>query len=239
MKSIVVDGQLSLFDEQPKVVNIIPIKEENKDNPIFRELIDKYRDTCTRIVKVEKKLYVEIGDQTLSYEADGGPGGIFIRDMLLRPKDEILVANEYKSITAEQIKTVKNKMHVDKFIKRKSDNNILIQYDNFCMAIYPSGRFAKWKSAAVYSDNEVYSMNEIENIKQIHEEIKEDPKVEDEIEVKESEETLRLGDKVKFNYDGPKEGNIVRIYNKGETVNVSWDNKQTAFYYKSVVKINA
>ena len=54
MKSIVVDGQLSLFDEQPKVVNIIPIKEENKDNPIFRELIDKYRDTCTRIVKVEK-----------------------------------------------------------------------------------------------------------------------------------------------------------------------------------------
>lgn len=239
MKSIVVDGQLSLFDEQPKVVNIIPTKEENKDNPIFRELIDKYRDTCTRIVKVEKKLYVEIGDQTLSYEADGEPGGIFIRDMLLRPKDEILVANEYKSITAEQIKTVKNKMHVDKFIKRKSDNNILIQYDNFCMAIYPSGRFAKWKSAAVYSDNEVYSMNEIENIKQIHEEIKEDPKVEDEIEVKESEETLRLGDKVKFNYDGPKEGNIVRIYNKGETVNVSWDNKQTAFYYKSVVKINA
>ena len=235
MKSIVVDGQLSLFDGQPKVVSIIPTKEENKDNPIFRELIDKYRDTCTRIVKVEKKLYVEIGDQTLSYEADGESGGIFIRDMFLRPKDEILVANEYKSITAEQIKTVKNKMHVDKFIKRKSDNNILIQYDNFCMAIYPSGKFAKWKSAAVYSDNEVYSMNEIENINKMHEEIKEDPKVEEIIEIS----TLRLGDKVKFNYDGPKEGNIVRIYNKGETVNVSWDNKQTAFYYKSVVKINA
>ncbi|MDU1232684.1 MAG: hypothetical protein E6980_21360 [Clostridium sp.] len=217
MKSIVVDGQLSLFDGQPKVVSIIPTKEENKDNPIFRELIDKYRDTCTRIVKVEKKLYVEIGDQTLSYEADGESGGIFIRDMFLRPKDEILVANEYKSITAEQIKTVKNKMHVDKFIKRKSDNNILIQYDNFCMAIYPSGKFAKWKSAAVYSDNEVYSMNEIENINKMHEEIKEDPKVEEIIEIS----TLRLGDKVKFNYDGPKEGNIVRIYNKGETVNVS------------------
>ena len=239
MKSIVVDGQLSLFDEQPKVVNIIPTKEENKDNPIFRELIDKYRDTCTRIVKVEKKLYVEIGDQTLSYEADGKPGGIFIRDMLLRPKDEIIIDNEYKSITAEQIKTLKNKMHIDKFIKRKSDNNILIQYDNFCMAIYPSGKFAKWKSPAVYSDNEVYSMNEIENINKMHEEIKEDPKVEGVTEISESEKTLRLGDKVKFDYHGPKEGNIVRIYNKGETVNVSWDNKQTAFYYKSVVKINA
>ncbi|MDU5720804.1 MAG: hypothetical protein E6Z74_10160 [Clostridium perfringens] len=239
MKSIVVDGQLSLFDEQHKVVNIIPTKEENKDNTIFKELIDKYRDKCTRIVKVEKKLYVEIGDQTLSYEADGEPGGIFIRDMLLRPKDEILVANEYKSITAEQIKTVKNKMDVDKFIKRKSDNNILIQYDNFCMAIYPNGHFAKWKSPAVYSDNEVYSIDEIEDINKINEEIEEDPKLEEVIEISESEEILRLGDKVKFNYDGPKEGNIVRIYNKGETVNVSWDNKQTAFYYKSVVKINA
>jgi len=228
MKSKVIDGQISLFDEQPKVVSIIPTKEENKDNPIFRELIDKYRDTCTRIVKVEKKLYVEIGDQTLSYEADGEPGGIFIRDMLLRPKDEILIANEYKPITAEQIKTVKNKMHIDKFIKRKSDNNILIQYDNFCMAIYPSGKFAKWKSPAVFKDDEIFSIDEIENINKMHEEIKEDPKVEDEIEVKESEETLRLGDKVRFDYHGPKEGNIVRIYNKGETVNVSWDNKQTA-----------
>ncbi|MDU3091761.1 MAG: hypothetical protein E7B13_20425 [Clostridium sp.] len=239
MKSIVVDGQLSLFDEQPKVVSIIPTKEENKDNPIFRELIDKYRDICTRIAKVEKKLYIEIDDKTLSFEADGEPGRIFVRDMLLRPKDEILVANEYKHITSEQIKTIKNKMHVDKFIKRKADNNVLIQYKNFCMAIYPNGHFAKWKSPAVYSDNEVYSIDEIEDINKINEEIEEDPKLEEVIEISESEEILRLGDKVKFNYDGPKEGNIVRIYNKGETVNVSWDNKQTAFYYKSVVKINA
>lgn len=239
MKSIVVDGQLSLFDEQPKVVNIILTKEENKDNTIFKELIDKYGKTCTRIAKVEQKLYVEINGETLSFEADGEPGGIFIRDMLLRPKDEILVANEYKSITAEQIKTLKNKMHIDKFIKRKSDNNILIQYDNFCMAIYPSGKFAKWKSEAVFKENEVYGIDEIEDINKINEEIEEDPKVEGVTEISESEETLRLGDKVKFNYDGPKEGNIVRIYNKGETVNVSWDNKQTAFYYKSVVKINA
>ena len=239
MKSIVVDGQLSLFDEQPKVVNIIPTKEENKDNTIFKELIDKYGKTCTRIAKVEQKLYVEIDGQTLLFKPDGEPGGIFIKDMLLRPKDEILVANEYKHITSEQIKTIKNKMHVDKFIKRKADNNVLIQYKNFCMAIYPNGHFAKWKSPAVYSDNEVYSIDEIEDINKINEEIEEDPKLEEVIEISESEEILRLGDKVKFNYDGPKEGNIVRIYNKGETVNVSWDNKQTAFYYKSVVKINA
>lgn len=234
MKSIVVDGQLSLFDEQPKVINIIQVREDNKDNPIFIDLIEKYRDTCTRIAKVERKLYVEVNNQTLSFESDGEASHIFVKNMLLRPKDEILVANEYKPINDKQIKTLR-KIQTDKFIKRKSDNNILIQYDNFCMAIYPSGRFAKWKSAAVFKDNEVYTIDEIENINKMHEEIEEDPKVEEIIEIS----TLRLGDKVKFNYDGPKEGNIVRIYNKGETVNVSWDNKQTAFYYKSVVKINA
>ena len=234
MKSIVFEGQISLFDEQSKVINIIQVREDNKDNPIFIDLIEKYRDTCTRIAKVERKLYVEVNNQTLSFESDGEASHIFVKNMLLRPKDEILVANEYKPINDKQIKTLR-KIQTDKFIKRKSDNNILIQYDNFCMAIYPSGRFAKWKSAAVFKDNEVFSIDEIENINKMHEEIKEDPKVEEIIEIS----TLRLGDKVKFNYDGPKEGNIVRIYNKGETVNVSWDNKQTAFYYKSVVKINA
>ncbi|WP_455822873.1 hypothetical protein [Clostridium butyricum] len=73
MKSIVIDGQLSLFDEHPKVINIINTKEENKDNQIFKELIDKYKNTCTRIVKIEKKFYVEIDGQTLSFKADGEP----------------------------------------------------------------------------------------------------------------------------------------------------------------------
>lgn len=235
MKSIVIEGQMSLFDEHPKIISLLPTKEENMDNPIFKELIDKYKGTCTRIARVEKKLYVEINDETLSLEQNGEPGGIFVRDMLLRPKDEILVSNEYKPITAEQIKTVKNKMQTDKFIKRKADNNILIQYDNFCMAVYPSGHFAKWKSPAVYSEDEVYSIDEIENINKMHEEKAVDP-VADKIN---SEEELHLGDKVSFDYDGPQIGEIVRIYNKGETVNVEWNNRQTAFYYKSVVKINA
>ena len=238
MKSIVFEGQISLFDEQPKVINIIQVREDNKDNPIFTEIIEKYRDICTRIAKVERKLYVEANNQTLSFESDGEASHIFVKNMLLRPKDEILVANEYKPINDKQIKTLR-KIQTDKFIKRKSDSNILIQYENFCMAIYPSGHFAKWKSPAVFKQNEVYTIDEIENINKMHEEIKEDLKVEEEIEVKESEENLKLGDKVSFNYKGLQVGEIVRIYNKGETVNVSWDNKQTAFYYKSVVKINA
>ena len=231
MKTIITEGQISIFDLpkeiiQPKETATKPVPRASN----FDKIINQYKDSCNRIFIIEKKLYVEIGDQTLSYEADGEPGGIFIRDMLLRPKDEILVANEYKSITAEQIKTVKNKMHVDKFIKRKSDNNILIQYDNFCMAIYPNGHFAKWKSPAVFKDNEVFRIDEIESINKLNEEVVQDPIPDVE---------LHLGDRVSFNYDGMQIGKIARIYNNGETVNVSWNNRQTAFYYKSVVKINA
>lgn len=236
MKSIVVEGQISLFETPPSVYNnVIEVKKEKKDNPVFKELIEQYKDKCTRIAKVEKKLYVEIGGQTLSFEPTGEAAGIFIKDMLLRPKDEILISNEYKPINEKQIKTLNRFTDIDKVIKRRSDNNILIQYDNFCMAIYPSGHFAKWKSPAVYKDNEVYSIEEIKNINKFYEIKAKDP-VADKIN---DEGELHLGDKVKFDYAGPQVGEIVRIYNKGETVNVCWDNKQTAFYYKSVVKINA
>ena len=99
MKSMAIEGQLSLFDDPPKVINIISAKEKNKENPIFLNLIDKYRDSCTRIAKVEKKLWIEIEDETLSFGQDGELSGIFIKDMLLRPKDEIIIANEDKTVT--------------------------------------------------------------------------------------------------------------------------------------------
>lgn len=239
MKPIITEGQISIFDLpkeiiQPKETATKPVPKANN----LDKIINQYKDTCNRIFIIEKDLYVELEDRTVQFHKDGEQGRIFAIDMLVRPKDELIISNKYKPINDKQIKTLR-KIQTDKFIKRKSDSNILIQYENFCMAIYPSGKFAKWKSAAVFKENEVYRIDEIENINKMHEEIKEDPKVEVVTEIYESEETLRLGDKVKFDYDGPKEGNIVRIYNKGETVNVSWDNKQTAFYYKSVVKINA
>ena len=37
---------------------------------------------------------------------------------------------------------------------------------------------------------------------------------------------------VKFYYK-----KVVRIYNNGETLNIAWDRKRAAFYYKNVIKI--
>ena len=236
MKSIVVEGQLSLFDEPQKVINTF---STNEQNGIFNDLIEKYRDKCTRIVKIENKLYVEIGNQTLSFNPDGEASDIFVKNMVLRPKDEILVENKYKPITELQIKALNKFTDIDKVIKRKSDNNILIQYDNFCISIYPSGHFAKWKSPAAYKEDDVYNIDEIQNINKMHGEVIENVDMENKTKEVIQEEILKIGDNVRFDYHGLQEGKITRIYNKGETVNVTWDNKCTAFYYKNVEKIYA
>ncbi|AQS18281.1 hypothetical protein X276_27005 [Clostridium beijerinckii NRRL B-598] len=50
---------------------------------------------------------------------------------------------------------------------------------------------------------------------------------------------FKIDDEVNIEYQGIKTvGKVVRVYNNGETVNVKWDGKQTAFYYKNVSKIN-
>lgn len=232
MKLQVIEGQINLFD-LPKE-EIKPTKAMREPVLNFGKIINQYKDSCNRIFIIEKKLYVELEDRTVQFNQDGQQDRIFDIDMFLRPKDEIVIANKYKPINDKQIKAL-NKIQTDKFIKRKSDSNILIQYDDFCIAIYPSGHFEKWKSPAVYMDNEVYTIDEIENINKLNEETVQDP-VQDEIEV---DGDLHLGDRVSFDYNGPQVGEIVRIYNKGETVNVCWDNKQTAFYYKHVKKISA
>ena len=47
-----------------------------------------------------------------------------------------------------------------------------------------------------------------------------------------------MDEEVNIEYQGIKAiGKVVSIYNNGETLNVKWDGKQTAFYYKNVRKI--
>lgn len=50
---------------------------------------------------------------------------------------------------------------------------------------------------------------------------------------------IRVGDKVRFMYSGEMhEGIVKRIYNNAETINVAWDGKVTAFYYKKIEKVD-
>ena len=162
MKLQVIEGQMNLFDLPEEKIQPQQTKAIREPVAInFDKIINQYKDSCNRIFIIEKKLYVEFEDRTVQFNQDGQQERIFDIDMFLRPKDEIVIANKYKPINDKQIKAL-NKIQTDKFIKRKSDSNILIQFDDCCIAIYPSGHFEKWKSPAVYMDNEVYTIDEIE-----------------------------------------------------------------------------
>lgn len=53
------------------------------------------------------------------------------------------------------------------------------------------------------------------------------------------DEELKIGDKVQFKYSNEQcIGKIRSIYNNGETINVSWNGKHAAFYYKCLKKVS-
>ena len=180
-------------------------------------------------------LLVEMKDKTFVFNTAGVKDKqVYIADMHIRPKDKICVVNRDRGITKEQIKKFKI-VKTDKFIKRKGDSSLIIPVENFCMVIYPSGNMSKWCHSAAYSENELFKSEEIEKIK-IKEPkiIKEEEKEIDDIQ----DDELKIGDIVSFDYYGEScIGKIVHIYNNGESVNVSWDGKQTSYFYKSVRKM--
>ena len=223
--SHLIDGQIGFFDLQNKVklVSAVPDAKNMK----FENIKGKYYKSCTRIAQIESMLLVELNDKTLVFNQNGELESTLDVDVMLRPKDKIIIANIDKSITEHQLKVLR-KIKTEKYIKRKSDNNIIIPYDTFSVVIYPTGHLSKWMHTAIYKDDEIFNINELP--KMIEENRQKVQELQD-------EETLKLGDIVEFDYAGKCIGEVVHIYNNGESVNVSWDNKITSFYYKNLKKI--
>lgn len=110
------------------------------------------------------------------------------------------------------------KINPNKYIKRKGDTNIIIPTDEKTIVITKQGWVIEWEQKPNYKENEVVILEN--STKTLFEE-------------------LKIGNSVEFKYNGKQSiGEIKSIYNNGETVNVSWDNKRTAFYYKCVKKIS-
>ncbi|WP_236894901.1 MULTISPECIES: hypothetical protein [Clostridium] len=252
-KNDIIPGQVSIFDlefvkpqeprEKLKPVSII--KSKGNDNK-FAEIINLYSSVAVRIVKqVCGALLVELEDKTLYFN----PGGIqeleLKKDMELMPADEILVVNKDKEINSMQLKKLED-MHVNQYIKRKGDANIIITFSGKTIVINQRGWVLEYQQKPRYHDNELFitemankSTDFANNVTEIYRNITKSVNEDTEFKNDENElGNLQIGDKVEFNYDGHQIGNITSIYNNGETVNVVWNHKHTAFYYKCVKKIS-
>lgn len=244
-KNDTLQGQISIFDlesiqsqEPKKELKPLAIVKPKENHNKFAEIINLYSSTAARIVKrVSGALLVELEGKTLYFNAVGINELELKKDIELMTADEILVVNQDREVNELQLKKLKD-MHVDKYIKRKGDANIIIPFPEKTTVINPKGWILEYLQKPKYHDYELFitdmdKQNTNLDIK-ITKSVNEVVKFENDEDEKEE---LQIGDKVEFNYDGPRAGNITSIYNNGETVNVVWDHKYTAFYHKCVKKI--
>jgi hypothetical protein len=251
-KNDMLKGQISMFDfefiqpQEPKTeLKPLAITKPKENHNKFIEIINLYSDTAARIVKrVSGALLVEIDDKTLYFNAAGVNELELKKDIELMPADEILVVNQDKEANDLQLKKLKD-MHIEKYIKRKGDANIIIPFPGKSVIINPRGWVLEYLQKSIYHDSELFvtemakeNTDLASKITEMDIDITKSMNGSFGTENNEDEEVVNLGvgDRVEFNYDGPQIGNISSIYNNGETVNVIWDHKHTAFYYKNVRK---
>lgn len=220
-----IKGQISIFDlpaiEVVKPKEII-IKGENKELDKFDSIIKLYSNSCSRIVKtLSGALLVELNDKTLYFNSDEVNEFNLPKDVGLMPGEEILIVNEDKEINQIQ-KQKLEALKPKQYIKRKGDANLIIPGDK-TIVINPKGWILEYRQKPKFKDNEIFIIEDHLTNKDIEENIRE-------LDI-----DYKVGNKVYIEYEGIKSiGKIVRIYNNGETLNVAWDGKQTAFYYKNV-----
>jgi len=116
------------------------------------------------------------------------------------------------------------------YIKRKGDCNLIIPGEK-TVVINPKGWVLEYMQKPKYQENEIFSTEYNLKISGLEDSSRE-------IVVDMIDRDLKVDDEVNIEYQGIKAiGKVVRIYNNGETLNVKWEGKQTAFYYKNVMKV--
>lgn len=231
-----IEGQISIFDlaviEAVKPKKII-IREETREIDTFAPIIRLYSESCSRIVKTfSGALLVELDDKTMYFNANGINEFNLPKDVGIMPGEEILIVNIDKEINEIQ-KQKLGDLKPKQYIKRKGDANLIIPREK-TIVINPKGWVLEYEQKPMYHSNEIFNTGlylEINETEDINKEIAVD--IIDIIDI-----NFKVNDEVNIEYQGIKAiGKVVRIYNNGETLNVKWDGKQTAFYYKSVSKV--
>lgn len=230
----IIEGQINIFE----LPIIDPIKSKDrivKETAIIKsskldDIIKLYSETCSRIVKtLSGALLVVIENKTLYFNSNGINEFELPKNVGIMPGEEILIANIDKGVNDIQRQKLEE-LNPREYIKRKGDCNLIIPGEK-TIVINPKGWILEYMQEPKYHEDEIFSTEfnfKSKDIDDIKSEITSD--IEDV-----GDKDFKVDDKVDIQYRGIKTiGKVVRIYNNGETLNVEWDGKQTAFYYKNV-----
>ncbi|WP_315074487.1 hypothetical protein [uncultured Clostridium sp.] len=222
MKKInVLEGQMDLFTMQiqesiksTERINAV-IEKAKIEGDHFKDIINLYKNTCSRIVKtVSGALLVELEDKTLYFNKEGKNEFNMGVNFGILPADEIIVANDEKPFNDIQNKKLLE-INPEKYIKRKGDLSIIIPTESKNLTITKEGWVIGWEQKPKFKENEIFTLGKTQENKE-----------------------LSIGDTVEFVYKKQNcKGKVVSIYNNNETINVSWDGKLTAFYHTNLKKV--
>ena len=231
-----IEGQISIFElpiiEVAKTKENIIREEQNIKLDKLESTIKLYSKSCSRIVKtLSGALLVELDDKTLYFNSNGINEFNLPKEVAIMPEEEIIIANVDKKLNEIQ-KQKLEALKPQQYIKRKGDCNLIIPGEK-TLVINPKGWVLDYMQKPKYHENEIFSTEFAFKIKEVGDKITE--AVIDVIDV-----NFKVYDKVAIEYQGIKSiGRVVRIYNNGETLNVAWNGKQTAFYYKNVRRVES
>ncbi len=227
----IIEGQINIF-ELPIIEVVKPKDKIVKEAPVIKSdkldnIINLYSDTSSRIVKTNSgALLVELENKTLYFNSDGVNEFELPINVGIMPGEEILIANEDKELNYLQKQKLED-LKPKEYIKRKGDANLIIPGEK-TIVINPKGWVLEYMQKTKYHENEIFSTELDFEIKKVEDNISESA-------IGITNVNFKVDDKVNIEYQGTKSiGKIVRIYNNGETLNVAWKGKQTAFYYKNV-----
>lgn len=212
----VIEGQTSLFEmDFTNEVKDIPKKNFTSRVSGIDLIMNLYKDTCRLITRTYLGNIVVYLDGSVkfynnNYELDGE-----YKSFDILPNAEILAANVETEINDIQKSKLKE-IDPEKYVLRKGDNNIYIQKDNGVIYITPKGKV--WDTKYKLKINGLCKV--IENKKLLN-------------------RSITVGDTVKAVYKDEKiVGKVSRIYNGGDTLNVIWNDKSTAFYIGCLEKVS-
>lgn len=226
MKKVdITEGQISLWDiEIPKtnenITKVKPFATVLASQITKEEILKGYLNSANKIIKTSAGRYiVQKNNENLHLTSSGELDFKTNGEISILPIDEILYSRNDEEVNDKQkkiLEDIQSNKQDPIVVKRYGDKNYIVITKNETISINQKGWILPFNGEAIYKPNEVVEENK------------------DSLDIE-----IEIGNRVKINYKGLDYiGKVVRIYGPGKcTINVSFNNMQTAFYREKVKKV--
>lgn len=226
MKKVdITEGQISLWDIEitktnEKITEVKPFVTVLASKITKEEILKEYLNSANKIIKTSAGRYiVQKNNENLHLTSSGELDFKTNGEISILPIDEILYSRNDEEVNDKQkkiLEDIKSNKQDPIIVKRYGDKNYIVITKNETISINQKGWILLFNGKAIYKPNEVVEENK---------------------DILDSE--IEIGNRVKINYKGLDYiGKVVRIYGPGKcTINVSFNNMQTAFYREKVKKV--